>query len=124
LVLGTGGASRAVQVALEELNIEFRLVSQQKKSSLILEYEEIDKTFLAQYQLIINTTPLGMYPNVHLSPNLPYQYCTSNHYLYDLVYNPLETSFMKQGLSYGAKVKNGLEMLYLQAEKAWQIWNS
>ena len=125
LVLGTGGAAKAVCAALEDLEVPFRLVSRQPSSGM-LAYEEIHQqpSLLQQYRLIINTTPAGMHPNVTTCPDLAYDQLNSSHYLYDLVYNPAETLFMKEGLTRGASVKNGLEMLHLQAEKAWEIWNS
>lgn len=122
LVLGTGGASKAVKAALSDLKIEYAVVSR-TGSDNILSYEQAAAVF-ADYKLIINTTPLGMYPKTDTCPELPYQLLDSSFYLFDLVYNPEETLFMKKGLEAGAKVKNGLEMLILQAEKAWEIWNS
>lgn len=122
LVLGTGGASKAVRVALEQLAIPYQLVSR-TASEGILAYEDIHPETIAHFPLIINTTPLGMSPNETSAPLLPYESLTSSHYLYDLVYNPEETTFMKKGLAQGAKVKNGMEMLHLQAEAAWDIWN-
>ncbi len=123
LILGTGGASKAVKAALEDCNIPYQFVSR-KPNKTTLSYDELTPDLVANYQLIINTTPLGMFPNVDKSPDLPYEAINSNHYLFDLVYNPLETKFMKLGKERGAKVKNGLEMLELQADKAWEIWNS
>ena len=122
LVLGTGGASKAVKAALEDLSIPFKMVSR-NAAEQALSYEQITEDVVKEYTLIINTTPLGMYPKTDSSPALPYQYINSSHYLFDLVYNPEETLFMKKGLEKGAKAKNGLEMLVLQAEKAWEIWN-
>ena len=123
LVLGTGGASKAVIVALQDMGIDYRYVSR-KTSGGILSYEDLTDELITTHQLIINTTPLGMYPGVDQCPPIPYEAIGSTHYLYDLVYNPQETLFMKKGLVQGAKVKNGLDMLILQAEKAWEIWNS
>lgn len=123
LVLGTGGASKAVIVALQDLGIDYRYVSR-KGSGCTLGYDQLTPELIDEHQLIINTTPLGMYPAVDQCPSIPYEAIGSNHYLYDLVYNPEETLFMKKGLTQGAKVKNGLDMLILQAEKAWEIWNS
>ena len=121
LVLGTGGASKAVTSALEDLNINYRVVSRTKVKGM-LTYKEISKGIIRENQLIINTTPLGMSPDIENKPELIYNALTSDHYLYDLIYNPLETTFMKLGKYRGAQVKNGLEMLYLQAEKSWEIW--
>jgi shikimate dehydrogenase len=123
LVLGTGGASKAVIVALKDMGIEYCYVSR-KASENSLAYEDVTAELIKEFLLIINTTPLGMSPNVNDCPSLPYEAIGTEHYLYDLVYNPAETLFMKKGLSQGAKVKNGLDMLILQAEKAWEIWNS
>lgn len=121
LVLGTGGAAKAVLYVLKKLNIESTLVSRDSAKA-DLTYAQIDESVLAQHRLIINTTPLGMAPNVETAPELPYSLLTNRHYLYDLVYNPLETKFMKLGLAQGAFVQNGLDMLYGQAERAWEIW--
>ncbi len=123
LVLGTGGASKAVIVALQDMGIDYRYVSRHA-SGVTLGYEELTTELIATHQLIINTTPLGMYPAIDQCPPIPYEAIGPAHYLYDLVYNPQETLFMKKGLVQGAKVKNGLDMLILQAEKAWEIWNS
>ncbi len=123
IVLGTGGASKAVQAALQELKIPFKLVSRSKRSADFLLYENLDQKVMREHQLIVNTTPLGMQPHVDTCPDIPYECLTKEHLLYDLVYNPLETKFMKEGKTRGAKVKNGLEMLHLQAERAWEIWN-
>jgi shikimate dehydrogenase len=123
LVLGTGGASKAVKAALEDLNISYKTVSR-NKGQADLTYSEIDKEVIATYKLIINTTPLGMYPSLDASPDLPYDKMNKDYFLFDLVYNPEETLFMKKGKAQGARTKNGMEMLILQAEKAWSIWNS
>lgn len=124
LILGTGGASKAVKAALEDLNISFRFVSRNTSENQ-LTYEELSSSphhFITS-SLIINTTPLGMSPNVEGLPNLPYEYLTESHFLYDLVYNPMKTAFMQKGIEAKCWVKNGLEMLHGQAEKAWEIWN-
>ncbi|HVD97302.1 MAG TPA: shikimate dehydrogenase [Cytophagaceae bacterium] len=123
LVLGTGGAAKAVKAALKDLNITCVFVSRRKEEDNI-SYDELDETILAEHKLIINTSPLGMYPKTDAYPEIPYEYLTPRHYLFDLVYNPEETMFMKKGAERGAHTKNGLEMLYLQAEKAWEIWNA
>lgn len=123
LILGTGGASKAVRAALEDSHVEFQYVSR-KASKKNLSYDELTPDIISDYQLIINTTPLGMFPNVDKAPDLPYEAISAKHFLFDLVYNPLETKFMKLGKMRGASVKNGLEMLELQAEKAWEIWNN
>ena len=126
LVLGSGGASKAVIVALEDLNISYKVVSRNPQSTDKFQqigYQDITSELIAGYQLIINTTPLGMHPHTEACPDLPYPGLTSRHLLFDLVYNPAQTLFMKKGKAQGAKVINGLEMLHLQAEKAWEIWN-
>ncbi len=122
LVLGTGGASQAVQASLKGLGIDFKLVSRENKIGNCLLYEQINEQIMREYVLIINTTPLGMHPAEDKCPLLPYHLLTPQHLLYDLVYNPEETLFLKKGKEAGAKTKGGLEMLYLQAEKAWEIW--
>ena len=125
LILGTGGASKAVAFALKKLNISFRFVSRNaKKKDNTLSYSDINEKNIKGFHLIVNTTPLGMHPNTQSAPQIPYQALTKDHILYDLVYNPKETKFMSEGKKYGAITKNGLDMLYLQAEKAWEIWNS
>ena len=123
LILGTGGAAKAVEGALKTLGISYLYVSRQEKEGVV-SYEQLGLELLKEYQIIVNTSPVGMYPKIEACPDLRYEALTSHHYLFDLVYNPEETLFMKKGLEQGAKVKNGLEMLYLQAEKAWEIWNS
>jgi shikimate dehydrogenase len=122
LVLGSGGASKAVIAALRDLQIPYKLIS--RGSSGDLTYQTLEKSVAASHHLWINTTPLGMRPNVQSAPDLPYDVLGPDHFLYDLVYNPETTQFMKYGKSRHSKTKNGLEMLYLQAERSWQIWNS
>tara|TARA_R110002049_G_scaffold108882_3_gene257483 strand:+ start:675 stop:1418 length:744 start_codon:yes stop_codon:yes gene_type:complete len=125
LILGTGGASKAVQTALSDLGIQFKLVSRRPQEGQ-LTYEDFNTStpqYLNTYQLIVNTTPLGMTPKIDELPDLPYQQLTSDHFLYDLVYNPLVTAFMQKGIEAKCWVKNGLEMLYGQAEASWEIWN-
>ncbi|MFY0599353.1 MAG: shikimate dehydrogenase [Cyclobacteriaceae bacterium] len=125
LILGTGGASKAVKAALTDLGIEYQVVSRSKeKSELTYDHLKQDSLIFEQADLIINSTPLGTFPKVEVCPDLPYQSMHSGQYLYDLVYNPSVTLFMQKGLDAGAKVKNGLEMLELQAERSWEIWNS
>ena len=120
LVLGTGGASKAVTVALADLAIPYTHVSRTKTADVI-SYEELPD-ILADYLLIINGSPVGTYPHIDDAPALPYQLLTNRHLLYDLVYNPVETKFMQLGLEQGAATQNGLRMLQLQADKAWEIW--
>ena len=122
LVLGTGGAAKAVAVALRELGIGHWLVSRNPLAAH-LTYSELTPAVLAGHSLIINTTPLGTYPNVDDCPHLDYAQLGPAHYLYDLVYNPSTTLFLQQGEERGAHTKNGFEMLELQAEAAWSIWN-
>ncbi len=123
LILGTGGAAKAVAHALEMMNIEFKFVSRKDSSNNILNYSELDQSLFDQYSIIINTTPLGMFPNVDLCPDINYKLITSDHLLFDLTYNPDITTFMKKGGQNGAITKNGLDMLYKQAEASWSIWN-
>ncbi|MDR2810128.1 MAG: shikimate dehydrogenase [Tannerellaceae bacterium] len=122
LILGTGGASKAVFQGLKQLGIASTFVSRTAKDFCIT-YEEILPKTLEQYTVIVNTTPAGMFPNVNDCPNIPYQLLTSKHLLYDLLYNPDETVFMRKGKAQGATVKNGLEMLLLQAFASWEIWH-
>ena len=121
LVLGTGGASKAVCFVLKSLGIEYKMVSRNPDDNQYA-YHDLSKLILEYYPLIINTTPLGMEPNTQACPDLPYEYLTPHHLLYDLIYNPPETVFLQNGKSRGAAIKNGHEMLILQAERAWQIW--
>ena len=123
LILGTGGASKAVEYVLKKLGIEYQYVSR-NKSDKSISYEELNQDIVNRTSLIVNCSPIGMYPNVEVAPNIPYQFITDKHLLYDLIYNPEETLFLKEGKLRGAQTKNGLEMLYQQAEKSWQIWNS
>jgi shikimate dehydrogenase len=122
LVLGTGGASKAVQYALKELNIDFLLVSRKKQLNQ-LGYEDVGEDTIQKHCIIINTTPLGMYPNIDQDPPIPYEALTSQHLLYDLIYNPPKTKFLQQGEKKGAQIVNGYEMLLAQAEESWRIWN-
>lgn len=122
LILGTGGASKAVEVALEELNIESVKVSR-KPAEGVLTYSDLDEKIINEHQLIVNTTPLGMYPDTDSCPDIPYSLLTADHFCYDLLYNPDITKFMKMCAQQGAAVKNGLEMLLLQAFESWRIWN-
>lgn len=123
LVLGTGGASKAVIAALQDLKANHTLVSR-TASEGVLSYDDLTEEIITNNRLIINTTPLGMYPNVENCPPIPYEFITRQHFMYDLVYNPVSTLFLQKGTEKKAAVLNGLKMLYLQAEKAWDIWNS
>ena len=122
LVLGTGGVSKAVQYGLRQMNIDYLLVSRQEQSGGIT-YSNINKVLLETHTIIINCTPLGMYPHVDTCPDLPYDAIGEQHILFDCVYNPEQTLFLQRGKQQGARIKNGLEMLHLQAEAAWKIWN-
>ena len=125
LILGTGGASSAVEYVMKKLNIAYHFVSRTKDDAKnILGYDDINKILLSTHQVIINCTPLGTYPDVDSAPNLPYHWLTADHYLFDLVYNPPKTNFLKLGGQHGATIENGAEMLALQAEENWRIWNS
>ncbi len=123
LILGTGGASKAVEYVLKKLGIQFQYVSR-AKSERAISYNDLNEEIIQKSTIIINTSPVGMYPNVTAAPPIPYEFIGEKHVLYDLVYNPEETLFLKNGKTKGAQVKNGLEMLYLQAERSWEIWNS
>ena len=120
LILGTGGASKAVYRGLANLGIESVFVSRTKKESSYLTYDELTPEIMQEYTIIVNCTPVGMYPKVDFCPDIPYDQLTPNHLLYDLLYNPNETLFMKKGEAHGAVTKNGLEMLLLQAFAAWE----
>ena len=124
LILGTGGASKAVKVVLQDLGMPYKLISRSAAENIVT-YEELNQNphWVSEARLIINTTPLGMFPRIDQCPDLPYEVIDNRHFLYDLIYNPETTLFMQKGLSKGASVKNGLEMLHLQAEKSWEIWN-
>ena len=131
LILGTGGASAAVQWVLQKLNIQFQLVSRNTNTieantemKASLSYDQLAASVIESHTLIINTSPLGMYPNTNEAPPIAYEGITAQHHLYDLVYNPIETLFMKNGLAKGATVQNGLAMLHIQAEESWAIWNA
>ncbi len=121
LILGTGGASKAVSFVLQKMGLEVTYVSRDKQKGI--PYLEINKTLMEDNLLIVNCTPAGMYPDVDKSPLIPYEYITPEHLIYDLIYLPEETLFLKKCREKGAAIKNGLEMLYLQAEKSWEIWN-
>lgn len=123
LVLGHGGAARAIIYVLKKLHIDYTVVSR-KASHLHLAYEDLTDEIIKKHKLIINTTPVGTFPNVHDVLDIPYQAIGKKHLLYDLVYNPFETEFLKRGRLQGALTKNGMEMLHLQAEKSWEIWQS
>jgi shikimate dehydrogenase len=122
LILGTGGASKGVAFALRKQKIEYDFVSR-TATDVINSYEELDAAVFAEYQIIINTTPVGTFPNIAECPPLEYNLFTQNHIAFDLVYNPEVSAFLQQAKQHGAIIKNGYEMLVHQAEKAWEIWN-
>jgi shikimate dehydrogenase len=124
LILGTGGASKAVAYVLNNLGFQVTYVSRSPKSSDQISYTQVDKKIINEARVIVNTSPVGMYPHIDSCPDIPYEFLTPDHLLYDLIYNPVETRFLAQGRSMGAVTKNGLQMLHLQADKSWKIWNS
>ena len=123
LILGTGGSSKAVAYVLKQFGIRYQKVSRDKQDG-ILTYDELTPDIVELHKLIINTTPVGQYPEAHNAPAIPYDGITARHLLYDLIYNPEETMFLLKGREMGATTKNGFEMLQLQAEASWQIWTS
>lgn len=124
LILGTGGASKAIKYVLKKLKINSISASIEELQENEIKYKDIDKKMMAERLLIINATPLGTFPNVETFPPIPYQYITDKHLLFDLVYNPETTRFMEKGKERGAVVKNGYEMLLQQALKSYEIWNT
>ena len=125
LVLGTGGASKAVQYVLHQLGIGYLIVSRNISTDAgFIRYEDINEALVNEYSVIINCTPVGMWPNENSCPDIPYELINSSHYLYDLVYKPDETLFLQKGKNKGAVIQNGYEMLLIQAEESWRIWNS
>lgn len=125
LILGTGGASKAIAYALKNVGIDvYYVTSSEKKAANYFHYSELNQYVLNAFKLIVNCTPLGMYPKTTVCPDIPFQYLTPEHLLYDLIYNPEETLFLQKGKAQGAVTINGLNMLKLQADKAWEIWHS
>ncbi len=122
LIIGTGGAASAVAFVMRKLKIEFSYISR-KGGENSINYESVDENVINEHQLIINASPVGTFPNIDLAPDLPYQSLSKDHVLYDLIYNPTETRFLKEGKARGCKVLNGQKMLEYQAEKSWDIWN-
>ena len=120
MVLGTGGASNAVIYVLKKLGMDFTQISRSKSST---SYDKINERMVTDHRLIINCTPLGMHPEVVSCPDIPYNYISEKHYLFDLIYNPEKTLFLKKGESKGARITNGYMMLCIQADKSWDIWN-
>jgi shikimate dehydrogenase len=125
LVLGTGGSSKAVQEALKKIKLPFKVVSRSKGNGIVT-YDELEKNgeLISESNLIINTTPLGMSPNNNAMPPLDFELITPKHFVYDLIYNPARTMFLQKAEMRNATIKNGLEMLHIQAEKSWAIWNN
>lgn len=122
LVLGTGGAAQAVQYVLRERGVNYKVVSREKGKA-DLTYDDLDQEVMSAHRLIINASPVGMYPACDNAPNIPYAMLSGSHFLFDLVYNPLTTRFMELGAEQGAATLSGIDMLYAQAESAWKIWN-
>lgn len=122
LILGTGGVSKAIQFVLKKMKIKPLLVSR-KPSEGEISYSQVNQEIINTHQLIINASPIGVYPNFDKAPNIPYKFISSKHYLFDLIYNPKQTLFLKEGEKKGATTQNGLLMLEQQAEKSWEIWN-
>jgi len=120
MVLGNGGAAKAIKFVLKKQGIKSTIISRKRG---FRGYKNLDKQIVESHRLIINTTPLGMQPDVGQCPNIPYDYLGKSHLLFDLIYNPQKTLFLKKGMERGASVQNGMEMLRLQAEKSWEIWN-
>jgi shikimate dehydrogenase len=123
LILGTGGAAAAVEYVFRKAGIHFQYVSREKKNQAIT-YESLDEAIIKKHLLIINTSPVGQFPNITEAPAIPYEYIGTKHHLFDLIYNPGETNFLRQGRERGASIQNGQEMLIIQAEESWRIWNS
>lgn len=124
LILGTGGASKAIAFVFNKLKIDFLFVSRNPSKDNEISYVDLTQEIIENYPLIVNSTPVGTHPNIEEYPNIPYDYLSDKNYLFDLIYNPSETKFLKLGKKQGASTKNGLEMLELQAEKSWEIWNN
>lgn len=131
LILGTGGASKAVAFVLKNIGIDCYFVSRTKKQGSeaksreekMFTYEELNENIIDAFKLIVNCSPIGTYPNINEAPSIPYEFISTSHLLYDLVYNPPETEFLKRGKAKGAVIVNGLSMLQQQAEEAWNVWN-
>jgi shikimate dehydrogenase len=125
LILGTGGASKAVAYVLNKIGVEvFYATTSEKKGDNYFFYDEINERMMNAFKLIVNTTPVGMFPDTDSSPKIPYEFFTPEHLAYDLIYNPEQTEFLRKASEQGAITVNGLSMLHLQAEKSWEIWNS
>jgi shikimate dehydrogenase len=123
LILGSGGASKAIKYVLKKLKINYSTVSRKEGKSEFV-YENLNEVILSKFKMIINCSPVGTFPNINNCPNIPYKFLTKDHILYDLVYNPIESLFLKRGRKLGCKTKNGLEMLEIQANESWRVWNN
>jgi len=124
-IMGTGGASKAVKYVLDKIGIDVAFLSRSPRPEFVWSYSATNNYYLRNYySLVINTTPLGMYPNAESCPDIPYHLYNESSFFYDLIYNPEQTTFLKKGLAQGATIKNGLEMLELQADRSWEIWRS
>ncbi len=123
LILGNGGVTASAEYVLERIGIKTTIVSRKIHDGSVMTYNDIDANVIADHTLIINTTPLGMYPDIDTAPDIPYECITQKHLFFDMVYNPEKTVFLKRGEQKGASIKNGYEMLVLQAEENWRIWN-
>ncbi|QHI38988.1 Shikimate dehydrogenase (NADP(+)) [Kordia antarctica] len=124
LILGTGGASKAIAFVFEELNISYKYVSRKPKNNQSISYQDLSEKIMKSHSIIVNCTPLGTFPKIEDCPDIPYKYVSKDFLLFDLIYNPSETTFLKLGRLQGAQIVNGSKMLEFQAEKAWKIWNS
>lgn len=123
LVLGNGGATAAVTYVLRKLGIPYHIVSRKLHDGSTMTYGDLNEAVIHNHRIIINTTPLGTFPDVNVCPPIPYEHITNEHYLFDLVYNPSKTLFLQKGEEHGAMIRNGLDMLVIQAEESWRIWN-
>lgn len=124
LILGKGGATAAIEFVIRRLGLEFATVSRTLNTGADFTYDQLDGDMISEYKVIINTTPLGSFPAVDACPDIPYGFISSSHYLYDVVYNPAESLFLKKGKARGAVTMNGYDWLIVQAEESWKIWNS
>jgi shikimate dehydrogenase len=123
LILGSGGAASAVAYVLQKRNIDYKIISRKASSKIVINYNELNQEMMLEHNLIINATPVGMYPQIKKCPDIPIQYITPNHVCIDLIYNPTRTSFLSISEKQGARILNGLAMLHSQAERSWEIWN-
>ena len=124
MILGTGGASKAVAFVLGEMGVEYLFVSRSSGRPNVVTYTSLNKQIIQEHEMIINCSPLGTFPDIDAKPDLPYEFLSDQHLLYDLIYNPVKTAFLQMGEKAGATIMNGRSMLEFQAEKSWEIWNS